>query len=105
MTLVPEFPPGMSRIFQLATDPYTVEGNKLRFPGAVVVTSETVTDEVVTNAWTYAVRYSAKGLDYPDYDAALKLLIKRHPSWQIVGRHVHSIKLNLAGAKDDIPET
>lgn len=49
-----------------------------------VLVPDTVTDEAVRHAWSYAVRYSAKTLDVPDYAASAQLLMQRHPSWQAV---------------------
>ena len=56
-------------------------------------------------AWTYALRFSAKGLDLPDWDAALELLIQRHPLWQVIGRHARIINPDLTKTANDISET
>lgn len=70
----------------------------------VVITPEHTTTEVVTAAWSYVVRYSAKGLDLPDYEAAAALLMQRHPSWTIVQSRIVNIPVNLATAETDVPE-
>lgn len=71
----------------------------------VVVLPEPLSFERVTAAWSYAVRYSAKGLDLPDYDAAVKLLSDRHPSWQVIQSQCIQVAYNGAMAEQDIPET
>jgi hypothetical protein len=71
---------------------------------AVVALPEVTEADVVTAAWAYAVTFSAKGLNRPDYEAALELFKKRHPSWQILGRKFSRIELVLSKADDDIPE-
>lgn len=60
---------------------------------------------VVTAAWSYAIRYTAKGLDIPDYQAAVKLLLERHPSWQVfIGEDVGSIGYGAELADKDTPD-
>jgi hypothetical protein len=71
----------------------------------VIITPEPVEPQVVQAAWSYAVRYTAKGLDLPDHEAAARLLHQRHPSWIIVESTVHPIGVNLALAEQDNPET
>ena len=71
---------------------------------AVLSLPEVTNPDIVTAAWAYAVTFSAKGLNRPDYDAAVELLKKRHPSWQILGRKFTRIDLSLTKADDDIPE-
>jgi len=70
-----------------------------------IITSIGVSQEDVTAAWSYAVRYTAKGIDLPDHEAAAKLLIERHPSWQILKTTVMTIAVNLAFADKDQPES
>lgn len=72
---------------------------------AVLSLPEVTDADVVTAAWAYAVTFSAKGLNRPDYEAALELFKKRHPSWQVLGTKFSRIELNLAKADEDIPET
>jgi hypothetical protein len=50
------------------------------------------------------VRYTAKGLDLPDHEAAAHLLHQRHPSWTIVESQVIATGVNLALADQDTPE-
>jgi hypothetical protein len=71
---------------------------------AVLSLPEVTDAEIVIAAWAYAVTFSAKGLNRTDYDAAVELLKKRHPNWQVLGRGFTKIGLNLAKADDDIPE-
>jgi len=49
-----------------------------------IITPDTTTKEIVMAAWSYAVHHRPKTLSTPDYDAALKLLLERHPSWQFI---------------------
>lgn len=72
---------------------------------AALITPEVVSVEKVTRAWSYAVRYSAKGLDLPDYAAALRLLTERHPSWTVFESRFISVKYNPTYAEGDEPET
>jgi len=72
---------------------------------AVLSLPEVTDPEIVTAAWAYAVTFSAKGLNRPDFEAALELFKKRHPSWLILGTKFSRIELNLTKADDDIPET
>lgn len=74
-------------------------------PYAVLSLPELTDSDVVTAAWAYAVTFSAKGLNRPDYDAAVDLLKKRHPSWQVIGRNFTRIDLQLSKADDDVAET
>lgn len=81
----------------------TKPGNIIEFY-AIVVTPEPMTKEKVEAAWSYAVRYSAKGLDVPDYEAASKLLIERHPGWKIYEGKNYTIMYNSKLAEDDVPD-
>ena len=71
---------------------------------AVVMLPEVTEAAIVTAAWSYAVTFSAKGLNRPDYDAAVELLKQRHPSWNVVGNKFTRIDLDLAKADDDLAE-
>lgn len=81
MSHIPKHPSGTGCIFHLTTNHHTIDGKNIPFPGGIILTPEPIADETMVAAWTYALRFSAKGLDLPDYEAALELLIKRHPSW------------------------
>lgn len=70
----------------------------------VVLTPEPVDVDTVSAAWAYAIRYTAKGLDLPDHEAALQMLLKRHPSWQFIESTVPAIAINLALADTDTSE-
>lgn len=70
----------------------------------VVIVPEGVTTQQVTAAWAYAVRYTARGLDLPDHNAALKMFQERHPSWTVLNSLVHNVQVNLAVADQDVPE-
>lgn len=90
------------RVFQLFPAPRTA------FPKddfrALVITPEPVHTSKVQIAWTYAVRYTAKGLDIPDYPAAIKMLLERHPSWTIIPEGPASIPVDLTIKEDDVLE-
>lgn len=103
-SMIPSHPAGTARVFTLHGQNYKVGLENLSFPGAVVLTPEAIPTYVVLNAWTYAVRYSAKGLDHPDYEGALNLMLQRHPSWQIIDRACVGIQFDLKNAGEDIPE-
>lgn len=71
---------------------------------ATVITRELVTRDTVESAWAHAVRYTARGLDLPDYPAALRLLQERHPSWAILPYPAVPIAVTLDRADDDTPD-
>lgn len=70
----------------------------------VAITPTSTQLEVVVAAWSYAVRYTAKGLDLPDYEEAVKMLIQRHPSWTAFESRINNIAVTLAKAETDVPE-
>lgn len=51
---------------------------------ATVITPEPITHERMKMAWMYAIRHTPKELHVPDYDAALKMMGERHPTWNII---------------------
>lgn len=71
---------------------------------AVLMLPEVSDSDTVTAAWAYAVTFSAKGLNRPDFDAAVELLKARHPSWHVLGTGFAPIALELGKADDDVPE-
>ncbi len=101
---IPNHPHGIGRLFQLTSPKLFINNQTIRFPGALVLTPEPIAEETMVIAWTYALRYSAKGLDLPDYDAALEMLIQRHPSWEIVDRHAHITNPDMRQDAEDVPE-
>lgn len=58
---------------------------------AVIITPASVENEAVVIAWSHAVRYTAKGLDLPDYDAALVSITQRHPDWHVAPHPIVTI--------------
>lgn len=70
-----------------------------------VITPEPVSLEIITAAWSYAVRYTAKGLDLPDHEKAIEMLKQRHPSWKVMHTQSYPVSVNLALADKDQPET
>lgn len=91
----------MPRVFNL--QPYG--SRKIEQGNLVVLTPEDVETMIVMAAWSYAVRYTAKGLDLPNYEAATKLMLQRHPSWELLQTPVASVPVNLQVADNDIPES
>jgi hypothetical protein len=92
-----------NRVFQL--QPYSRGTREFNY---VVIVPEYVSGDaaqLVQAAWSYAVRYTAKGLDLPDHETALQLLSERHPSWTIIQSRCHSIAIDLSKADQDVPET
>lgn len=49
---------------------------------AVIIVPEPIEKQVVEAAWSYAVRYGADGLDLPNFERSVELLMERHPTWQ-----------------------
>lgn len=88
-------PTGISdTVFQLV-------GGKQRF---ALMTPSPVSLEDVTAAWSYAIRYSAKGLDLPDFDAAIALLKERHPSWTVFTSQFPTVGYDKSLADADQPD-
>lgn len=48
----------------------------------VIIVPEPVEAAVVSAAWTYAFQYGADGLDLPNYERAIEIVVERHPTWQ-----------------------
>lgn len=90
-----------ARIFKLA---YSVEGRDPAHLYIAVLLPEPAEWTTVRNAWTHAVRYSAKGLDLPDLPAALKLLKARHPAWEIIDTMVLDVMWDTQRAGEDVPD-
>lgn len=51
----------------------------------LVVTPEPTPREIISQAWSYALKHSPIALDQPDYEKAFALLKKRHPTWTVIG--------------------
>lgn len=69
-----------------------------------VLTPEPIEGNKIVAAWAYALRHTAKGLDLPDHDAALALMLERHPTWQIIEGQLGSVPVQLALASQDETE-
>jgi hypothetical protein len=70
-----------------------------------LITPDDVDREKAITGWSYAVRYTAKGLDVPDYEAAARMVVQRHPTWQcFAGPEVDGIWYSASHAENDIPE-
>ena len=90
------------RIYRLLTGP-----GRPRLPQAIIgliITPEDMDAKRVTAAWSYALRYSAKGLDVPDTDAAVKLMLDRHPSWRFESRKFPDVWYQPSTAENDKPD-
>jgi hypothetical protein len=70
----------------------------------IVIVEKSVTKEMVQAAWSNAVRYTAKGLDLPDHELAIKRLQERHPKWVIIRSLCYSVNIDLTVADNDIAE-
>lgn len=71
----------------------------------VVLPEETIIHQVRAS-WSYCIRWTAKGLDVPDYPAALKMMKERYPSWQFIETNNKVSPVAYAGGfsdKDVIP--
>lgn len=80
-------------------------GNQRQHPFSyVVIVPEGISLQHVAAAWAYAVRYTAKGLDLPDHNAALDMFKQRHPSWTVINSTVQPVQVSLALADQDVPE-
>jgi len=70
-----------------------------------LLTDEPVEQKTVEAAWAYALRHTAKGLDLPDHDAAMALMLERHPNWQIIESPVANAAVRMNLADQDEPES
>jgi hypothetical protein len=86
---------------------YTTEDNVQlpRPPGVIagIIAPEPVTGEQVVAAWSYAFRYSADGLDLPNYEAARELLLERHPTWDLIWTSERVVSYDADLADMDTP--
>lgn len=87
------------KVFQL--QPYGRSNTEFH---CIVVVPETVSIEMIQAAWSNAVRYTAKGLDLPDHDAALNRLKERHPKWVVIRSLCYPVGIDLSKADKDIAE-
>lgn len=71
----------------------------------VLITPQPVKAVIAQNAWSYAVKYTAKSLEEPDHEAALKLLLERHPSWTVIPSMLIQVDVHLTDAEKDVPES
>jgi hypothetical protein len=73
----------------------------------VLVLPEPVEWEKVSAAWAYSLRHTARGLDVPDHEAAIKLRVERHPKWQVIPleRGLLMVTPKLSDADKDTLET
>jgi hypothetical protein len=68
---------------------------------AVIITPESVQNDDMIIAWSHALRYTAKGLDVPDYEAALASMTQRHPTWHIGSHPIINITYDASKADID----
>jgi len=66
-----------------------------------LLTDEKVTNAAVVAAWSSAVRYSAKGYDVPDYEAAIARMLAKHPTWKIFTESIATIQYDPAKADEE----
>lgn len=82
---------------QIIGDGWRPQGQDHNFV-AVVIVPEPIEKEVIEAAWSYAIRYGADGLDLPNFERSIELLMERHPTWQayITYGNVISYRAELA---------
>lgn len=68
---------------------------------AVAITPEDVSGETVGAAWTYAIRYGADGLDLPNWERAIEIMMDRHPSWQVYATKGYTLRYDFVSADLD----
>lgn len=71
---------------------------------AIVITPDTVDHKTVTIAWTHAVRFTADGLDKPNWEKALHKLEEFHPSWVMVRGKVAGVMVDVNNQEADQPD-
>jgi hypothetical protein len=92
-----------TRVWQLVGGRFAP--NRSSEPFGIIITPEPLDKVVVESAWSYAIRYTAKGLDIPDYPAAVQLMLQRHPSWVFISHLPQSAAYNPSFAENDTPDT
>jgi hypothetical protein len=93
-----------SRSFHLIAESGRTKNYRREMVASLVVPEPRNFEEIVA-AWSYALRYSADGLDVPNYRKALELLRQRHPSWIVVDSQPIAISYDADYAEMDVPET
>jgi hypothetical protein len=68
---------------------------------AVAITPEDVTGEVVGAAWTYAIRFGADGLDLPNWERAIEIMMERHPTWEVYTTKGYTLRYDFVSAELD----
>ncbi len=48
----------------------------------VIIVPEPIDSSFVSAAWSYAFQYGADGLDLPNYQRAIEIVMERHPTWR-----------------------
>lgn len=84
---------------------FVLTGYRKRDFKVVLITPEAVAGAIVLSAWAYAIKHTAKSLEEADHDAALKLLLERHPRWLVIPTLLMTVEVELATAENDIPES
>jgi|GEM_PF-5983735 len=56
-------------------------------PTFVVITDKPMDFQEMTQIWSHVIQESPKSIHVADYEAAVKLLQKLHPTWQVFGTH------------------
>lgn len=69
---------------------------------ATLLTPENISHEKIVSAWSSAIRYSAKGYDVPDLEAAIARMISKHPTWQVLREPIVPIQYDPAKADDEV---
>lgn len=96
------------RVFLLQGDRQVLLGGDLFGPSrgtvAVVIIPEDIRTEVIEAAWSYAVRYSADGIDLPNYQAAVELMMERHPTWIAAVTKGYNISYSAERSGEDVAE-
>jgi hypothetical protein len=90
------------QVFQL--HPYGVRHGDPNGFHCIVLVEESVSKEIVQAAWSNAVRYTAKGIDLPDHELAVKRLQERHPKWIVVRSLCYPVTIDLNTANKDVAE-
>lgn len=80
------------------------QGKKIIPQLGCIITPDGVEKDVVLAGWSYAVHHTPKTLSTPDYGAALKLLLERHPSWQFIAGDVDDIFYKTEFIDQDKPD-
>ena len=68
----------------------------------IIFSDNPVEESIVAAAWAYAIKNTHKGLEEADHEAALNLMLERHPSWRKLEYPTRTVKFIPHLADNDV---